>query len=284
MERYVFFNTNSAEVLHCRDYQGSSDIMKLAFESYSLLQITDFTLKSICREKLYCFAKDLHHPLAVALEFSEGSTTEEDGYLFAVSMMQLFMQQFGHILTGKFNTNSFKTYRKSLLMIIDQYLEPIMEKIADDSKAVFLYLAFLKRNREKPGTEKSLFLSPSSSVNTDISSIEKAANSNLKKKYPFVMEKEALISSPRQLFYRLYSKESAITPQIVSLLNIIANQANEMLEFAKDDLQVMNFCFGQSEIHAVKYEEMLLVISSPVCAHITTQVKQLYSWARLLIV
>ena len=206
-------------------------------------------------------------------------------------MMQLFTQQFGYILAGKFNTNSFKSYRKSLLMIIDQYLEPIMEKIADDSKADFLYLSFLKqseRNREKTGDNKGSILSPCSSMNTDISAIDKmrdgAAGSTLKKKYPFVMEKDQTLSSPRQLFYRLYSKENTITPQIVSLINTTASQANEMLEFARDELQIMSFCFGRSEIHAIKYEEMLLVISSPACTQITTQIKQLHSWARLLIV
>ena len=144
MERYVFFNTNSGEVVHYRDYVGPSEIMKLAFESCILLRTTDFAIKSIYKDKLYCFANDINHPLALTLEFSNEITTEEEGYQFAVSMLQLFMQQFGHILAGKLNKNSFKLYRKSLHMIIDQYLEPIMEKIADDSKAEFLYLSFLK--------------------------------------------------------------------------------------------------------------------------------------------
>ena len=159
------------------------------------------------------------------------------------------------------------------------------------TSCINLYLSFLKNNENRDesqlGKEKNLMLSPNSSVNTDISAIDKmnrSITSGLKKKYPFIMEKDQNINSPRQLFYRLYSKENSITPQIVSIINTTATLADEMLGFEKDDLQIMNLCFNHSEIHAIKYEEMLLVISSPASTPITSQIKRLYSWAKLLIV
>jgi hypothetical protein len=287
MDRYVFFNTNSAEVVHSRDYSGSSDTMNLALESYGLLQITDFNLKSIFRDKLFCFAKDPYYPLAVTLEFSEDSTNEEDGHQFAVSMLQLFIQQFGQVLNGKFSSNSFKTYKKSLQMLIGQYLELIMEKIADDTKANFLYLSFIRNSEKNNETvshkEKSFLLSPFSSANTDLSGIEKASQS-FKQKYPFVMGKDQSVHSPKQVFCRLYSKENAISPQIVNIVNASAAIANEMLQYEKDELQTINFCFNRSEIQVIMYEEMLLVVSADCFVSIKSQIKQLYSWAKLLVV
>ena len=292
MERFVFFNTENASVLHYIDYTRDFDaIQKLAMDSYSLLHTTSFTLKSISHhDKLICFAKDPNHPLALTLEFAENVTTEIDGYNFAELMLQLFMQQFGHILNGKVSRKSYKSYNKSLKLIIDQVLEPIMEKIADFTKADFLYLSFLK-NIEKSGDNlgvntKTSFLSPSSSMNTDIMGIDRqprSQNLEIKKNYPFIIEREMVGNSPQQLFYRLYSKEQGISPQIVNVINTAAVLGNEMMEMEKDELQLMELCMGNSLIKAVKFNEMLLVVSVKDQVPSMKQVRQLYNWAKFLI-
>ncbi|OMJ76375.1 hypothetical protein SteCoe_24276 [Stentor coeruleus] len=288
MERYVFFNTDSASVLHYRVFAGSSDIIKLAGDSYSLLQTTNFSLKSIFKDKIFCFAKDPDLPLAVTLEFSKDSTTEEVGYSFAVHMLQLFIQQFRDILNGECKMSLFKPYRKTLQDLIDQRIEPFMEKITNHCKADFLYWSFIKRSDR--GSESTMKkdhsgLFSSNSVNTDISGIDKAAKSTLsvKKKYPFAIQKDVSISSPRQqLFYRLHSKEGVVTPQLIGMINSAAALANDLLEFEKDELQSMEFCFSHSRIQVLKYQEMLLVISHNSSSPPISYIKQLYCWARVL--
>lgn len=294
MERFVFFNTDNASVLHYADYlRDFESIQKLAMDSYSLLQTTSFALKSIFySEKLICFAKDPNHPLAVTLEFSENVTTEQDGSSFAEQMLQLFMQQFGHILNSKVSRKSFKAYNKSLKLIIDQVLEPIMEKIADFTKADFLYLSFLKtaekiRENLAVNNTKTSFFSPSSSMNTDIMGMDrlpKSQNLEIKKKYPFILEREMIETTPQQLFYRLYSKDQGISPQVISIINTTALLANELILMEKDELQMMELCLGNFFIKAVKYNEMLLVVSVKDQTPSISQVKQLYSWAKFLIV
>ena len=288
MERFVFFNTDNASVLHYADFLRNFDaVQNLALNSYTFLQTSNFSIRSIYwKSRLICFAKEPNYSLALTIEFAEDSTTEEDGYQFAVHMLQLFMQQFGHILNGKLSRKSFKSYNKSLKLIIDQVLEPIMEKIADSSQAEFLYVSFLKSVNAPESlavNTKGSFMSPSSSVNTDILAMPKSSNVEIKKKYPFILEREAVNNSPQQLFYRLYSKEKSISSQVVAVINSAAVLAHELMEMEKDELQIMELCLSSKVIKAIKYHEMLLVISVVDRTPEVKQVRQLYNWAKFLI-
>jgi hypothetical protein len=286
MERFVFFNTDNASVLHYVDFLRDSDvILRLAMNSYTLLQMTSFALKSIFQNsRLFCFAKDPNHPLAVTIEFAEDSTSEEEGHRFAVHMLELFLQQFGHILNSRLNKKSFKAFNKSLRLLVDQLLDPIMEKIADSSGARFLYVSFSKKMQSAESlavNTKGSFMSPSSSVNTDILNVPKTSSSEIKKKYPFVFD--GVKSNSQLQVYRIYSKEAAVSHQVVAAINSSAVLANEMMEFEKDELQVIEFCMKTEVVKALKFNEMILVVSVTDMPPDMKQVKQLYYWARFLV-
>lgn len=252
MKRYLFFHTQSAHVIYHKEYHNTAaDDQRLAFESYSLLITTDFEMKSIEADELYCFAKHKELTLAITIVFGKGITTKEEGYQLAVSMLQIFVQQFGHRLIEKLPMSVYRSFQSTVKPLFETYLETAMKKFSESLGNIpFLHLTFLytatlntRASRDKR-LESISFASAASSLNTDISAIEKAprilVSQAMKRKYPFGDAKQTqTFVTPRKCFFRIVHRNDPPNEQLIESLTVLASLASDLLGLEKDSLRHM---------------------------------------------
>ncbi|CAG9323735.1 unnamed protein product [Blepharisma stoltei] len=296
MKRFLFFHTESAHVIYFKDYNTeTADEHRLAFESYSLLITTDFELRSIESEELFCFAKARGKPLAITIVFGKGTTTKEEGCGLAESMIQLFVQQFGHRLNEKLPISSFRTFQTTLKPLLDSYLESEMKKFSEATGNIpFLHLTMLhsviahQRASKNKRVESVSITSAASSLNTDLSAIEKAprilVSQTLKRKYPFDESKQQTsFVFPRKNFQRIVHRDEPPNEELIEAISVLAAIASDLLGLEKDSLQSIWLPMNKTNILALRFQEMLLLLADPNQVPRNSMMQGLHDWARLLV-
>lgn len=267
MERYLFFNTHTAQVIEYRDFAPVSDKQKLAFESYSLLQNSNFTLKSIKAEELYCFNYRTELGIAVVCVFAK-TIPQEDGSSITEAIFELFLQHFASQLGRKFVKSELKQFKKSVQIYFESYLSDYIEGLSVEKNISFLHIVVVITPEQLDEVRRSadhfsiLANSLISDTNIATASFDRVrySNNTFSKRYP--LSSRHSNGKVKKLLFSFVPDPTYIDDSFTENLFELIVASTEVIEAQNDSF--CRFCMklNSKTLRATKKNELTIIYLS----------------------
>lgn len=267
MERYLFFNTHTAQVIDHKDFAPVSDKQKLAFESYSLLQNSNFTLKSIEAEELYCFNYRTELGIAVVCVFAK-TFSQEDGSNTTEAILELFLQHFASQLGRKLLRNELKPFKESVRMYFESYLSDYIESLSRGKNISFLHIVIVvtpeNLDEVKRSTDHFAILANSlvSDTNTATASFDKVrySNNTFNKRYP--LSSRHSDGKVKKLLFSFIPDQIYIDDSFTENLFEMIVTSTEAIEAQNDSFCKFSMKLNGKTLRAAKKNELTIIYLS----------------------